>query len=161
MTSTPSRRSWLLPGALVLALVSLLAVSGVLWLGQRSTVEDGAPEAAREAAVTFFSVDYRHAEDDVAAVEELATGEFRTDYAAERDDLVAAVTRKKLVVTAEVPDDGVATEYAGPERAQVLVAVDVTTTTRTGGSAHARYRTRVELTLVDGTWLVSGLEKVA
>jgi len=161
MTVKLPRTAWLLPAALTLALVGLLATSGVLWFGRSPTVADGAPDVAREAAITFFSLDYRHAEDDVAAMQDLATGDFARDYADQRDDFVATLERKKLVVTAEVPEDGVATEYAAADRAQVLVALDVTTTTTSGEEAQARYRTRVELRMVDGSWLVSGLEKVA
>lgn len=156
-----SRRVWLLPAALALVLVGLLATTGVLLLDRRTTIAGGAPEVARDAAITFFSLDYRHAEDDVAAMLELATGDFATEYADQRDGFVSTLTRKKLVVTASVPEDGVAVEYAAADSAQVLVAVDVTTTTPSGEQADARYRTRIELSRVHDSWLVSGLEQVS
>ncbi len=57
-------------------------------------------------------------------------------------------------------DDGTAIERFGPEAAQVLVSVDVTTTAPSGVTDEARYRTRVALVRDGDGWLVSGLDQV-
>ena len=152
-------RRLFLPAALAVVLVGLLASSVVLWLGQRESLDRGALVAGQQGAVSFFSLDFRHAEDDVDRVLSQATGDFKKEYAEKRDEVVASVKDKQLVVTATVPDDGVALEYLAGDQAQVLVAVNVNTTSPSGAE-DARYRTRVELTKVDGDWLVAGVEQV-
>jgi len=152
-------RRVLLPTALVVVLAGLIAASVVLWLGDRETVDKGTLVAARQGAISFFSLDYRHAEDDVDRVLSQATGDFKKQYAEKRDEVVAGVEDKQLVVTATVPDDGVALEFLADDEAKVLVAVDVNTKSP-DGAEDARYRTRVELARVDGRWLVAGVEQV-
>ena len=153
-------RGWLLPAVLAVVLAALLAASTVLWLQQRERLDPGAVAVAREQARNFFSLDYRHADKDVDRVLALATGKFKKEYAASRKDVVAAVEKKKLVVSATVPKDGAAVEYLHGDSAQVLVAADVTTQNSAGASDEVRYRTRIELDRVDGTWLVSGVNQV-
>jgi Mce-associated membrane protein len=154
------RRTWLLPTLLALTLVGLLAASTVIWLQRRESLDNGAVAVAREQAQNFFSLDYRHAPADVDKVLGLATGTFKEEYASKRDEVVDSVTKKKLVVTASIPKDGAAVEFLTTDRAQVLVAVDVTTTTTSGASEEARYRTRIQLAKVDGSWFVSSVNQV-
>lgn len=150
----------LLTGGLLLALVALLATSAHLWRDRRAADDPaGAVTAARLAASAFFTLDHRDVEADLDRMLELTTGEFRTSYAEQRDALAAGVEEKGLVVTAEVPESGVAVEFFDGSTAEVLVAVD-TTTEAGGASEEQRYRTRVSLTRVDDAWLVSGVEQV-
>lgn len=158
--SDKTERRWLLPTALAVVLMALLATSAVLWQRQRVGLDEGAVAVAREQARNFFSLDYRHADADVDRVLSLATGDFKKQYAAKKDEVAAGVEKKKLVVTATIPDDGSAVEYLHQNRAQVLVAVDVTTKAGGGAAEAARYRTRIELTRVDDSWLVSGVNQV-
>ncbi|MEV5003983.1 hypothetical protein [Nocardioides sp. LML1-1-1.1] len=51
-------------------------------------------------------------------------------------------------------------EYFHQDDAQFLVAVDVTTVMKTRAAEEARYRARIKLTRVDGSWRVSGVEQV-
>jgi len=172
-TPTPAwTRPWFVPALLTLVLVALLATSAVLWVQRDDTVDRddsvGAPAsaslgmvvAARQGAVAFFSLDYRHAQQDVDAVIALATGEFRTEYTAQSADVVTSVTEKKLVTVAVVPPDGVAVEYAHGDEGQVLVAVDVTKTQGTAEPVVQRTRARIMLERVDGAWLVSNVQEV-
>jgi Mce-associated membrane protein len=154
MTSAQPGRARL-PLLLVVVLVALLAASLVLWLGQRRSLDQGAAVAARQEALNFFGLDYRHADQDLDAVLSLATGDFKSEYAAKRDQLAKSLADKKVVMTAEVPSDGTALEFETDSAATVLVAVDVTTNAVTN-----RYRARIDLTKVDGTWLVSGVDQV-
>lgn len=153
MTASLNRR--LVPMLLVAALVALLATSLVLWLGERRSLDDGAAVVARQEAMNFFSLDYRNAYEDLDAVLALATGDFKAEYAAQRDKLAESLAAQKVVMTAEVPENGTAIEFQADLRAAVLVAVDVTS-----GSATSRYRARLHLTKVDNRWLVSGIDQV-
>jgi Mce-associated membrane protein len=133
--------------------------------GDDNAVDPGMLVTARQEATNFFSLDYRHADADVARVLASATGTFKKQYAARRTEVVNGVTTKKLVVTATIPKDGAAVEFFDKTHGQVLVAVDATTTTgatgaNAGTNAVDRYRTRILLTKVGSHWLVSGLDQV-
>jgi hypothetical protein len=122
--------------------------------------------AARTAAETYFSLDHQRVGADMDAMRALGTPEFVDAYDSGSRALAARIRRERLVLSAQLPPDGTATEYLVSDRARVLVSVDVTTTrddadgeaTATGTT---RYRTRVALDLVDGAWLVSALDEVA
>jgi hypothetical protein len=116
--------------------------------------------AARKAATTYFTIDYRRLEADMRAMRELGTPAFVDVYDGAAKALAARLTRQRLVLSAGLPRDGTATEYVVTDRAQVLVSVDVTTA-RAGVEETTRYRTRVALDLVDGEWLVASLDRVA
>ena len=154
-----SRRSWVVPGALAVLVLALLATAFVLRPEGREA-DPGMLVAARQQAKNFFSLDYRHADDDVDRVLALSTGKFKREYASRRDEVIAGVSDKKLVVTASIPRGGAAVELVDGNRGQVLVAVDVSTGTLTGPTTQNRYRARLLLTRVDGRWLVSDLNQV-
>jgi Mce-associated membrane protein len=155
-------RRWLVPVVLVVLIVGLLVSSEVIRSGRGDDVDPGMLVAARSEASNFFSLDYRHAGDDVDRVLALATGTFKKQYAARRSQVVASVATKKLVVTASIPKNGAAVEFFDSHHGRVLIAVDVSTTdTGTAGTPTVnRYRTRLLLTKVKSHWLVSGLDQV-
>lgn len=158
-----TRLSRALPAALAVVLVALLGASAWLWYdGRESDRSAAASTTARTAASTFFTLDAADVDATVDAMLALSTGEFRTDYEAQRDRLVEEVESKGLKVTADVPDNGAALEFLDGDRAQVLVAVDATTTLPDGGTETNNYRVRVRLSWVDdeAAWRVSGLEQV-
>lgn len=153
-------------GVLVVALVGLLGTAA--WL-HRGGDDDDAPGAgssaavlvaAREGAVLFFSIAPETIEQSVDDLLARSTGAFRTDYEAARDQLVEQVQTKGVSTEAVVPADGLALEYLTADRAQVLVALDTTTTLPSGATELDNHRVRVQLSVVDGTWLVSALEQV-
>lgn len=171
--STPAwRRPWFLPTLLTLVLVVLLTTSAVLWIGRDDSVarDDsvGAPAgasvgmvvAAKQGAIAFFSLDHRHAQEDVDAVIALATGEFKTEYARQSGDVVASVVKKKLVTVGTIPADGVAVEYSHGDEGQVLVAVDVTKTQGKAEPVVQRARARILVKRVDGVWLIANIREV-
>ena len=132
-------------------------------IGNVGWTEDSAGravEAARTAATTYFTIDHRRLEADMEAMRELGTPEFVEEYDAGAQSLADRITEQELVLTAELPRDGTATEYLVTDRAIVLVSIDVTTA-RAGTEGSTRYRTRVSLDLVDGRWLVAALDEVA
>jgi Mce-associated membrane protein len=152
-------RTWLVPTVLAVLVVALLSTAFAVRPRGRD-VDPGMLVAARLQAKNFFSLDYRHADQDVEKVLALSTGKFKKDYASRRKEVVDGVVKKKLVVTATIPADGAAVELIDGDRGQVLVAVDVTTGPVGGASTENRYRTRIFVTKVHGRWLVSDLNQV-
>jgi len=152
----------LLPAVAGVLAVGLAGTAAFLELRSDDGVDPGMVVVARQEATNFFSLDHRHADEDVDRVLALATGTFKKEYAAQRKQIVDGVTEKKLVVTADIPDDGAAVEFYDDDEARMLVAVDVTTTgaSSTSEPTENRYRTRVLLTKVGDKWLVSGLNQV-
>ncbi|MBS4752218.1 hypothetical protein KG112_05275 [Nocardioides sp. zg-ZUI104] len=155
------RRERHLSLALAVLLVALVATAGVLWWRQRDDDRTAAVlTSARSAAETFFALDHASIEADLDAMAELATGDFAKAYATERERLAEQVRTKKLTITPSIPESGAAVEYLHDDDAQVLVAVDATTTAESGAAQTAHYRMRVVLAETDGRWLVSALEQV-
>lgn len=177
--AVPPRRPRLLVGLLSVLLVVVVATSLILVHDRRgaAAIEAQRPAdigaarwtensagravvAARTAATTYFTLDHTRIKADMDAMRRLGTPDFVDLYDARSQALAARIADDRLVLTAELPRDGTATEYLVTDRAQVLVSVDVTTTR--GESARVtRYRTRISLDLVDGTWLVESLDEVA
>lgn len=116
--------------------------------------------AAQSAATTYFTLDHRRIKADMEAMRALGTPGFVGQYDARAKALSARIATNKLVLSAVLARDGTATEYLVTDRAQVLVSLDVTTT-RGRAAGVTRYRTRIALDLVDGTWLVDSLDEVA
>lgn len=154
------RRRWVVPAVLAVVLAGLLGTSAVLWLSGRESLDDAPVAAARQATLNFFSLDYRRADADIDRVLSIATDPFKTEYAKSREKVKKGLRAKKLVVTATVPDNGAALEYLRGDRAQVLVAVDAKTVVNGKRSDDQRYRARIGLIEVDGTWRVSGVYQV-
>ncbi|WP_182376226.1 hypothetical protein [Nocardioides sp. WS12] len=163
---TASRvRAWREPVNLVIALlvtllIALLGTSAYLWQDRQTDLDQGVVEVAREHAESFFSLDHRDPDRSNDTMLALSTADFQKSYEARRDQVVAQLKEKEVVVTASVPEDGAAIEFLDEERAEVLVAVNVTTASRSQGSDDQRYRARVELSRVNGAWLVSAINQV-
>ena len=154
------RRSWIVPGVLVVLIAALLASSALIAAHRGRDTDPGMLVTARVQAKNAFSLDYRHADDDAAQVLALATGKFKKDYTASSKALIAAVVKKKVVISATIPQDGAAVEFTDSDHGRVLVALDVSTTPGGGATRQERLSTRIFLTKVDGKWLVSDLTKV-
>lgn len=144
---------------LAVALVALLATSTWLWWSERTDIDHGAAVTARQQAINFFSLDHRHIDDDLDRVLALSTGEFKQQYAQQRERVKDGVTKQKLIVSATVPDGATAVEYQHDDAAKVLVAVDATTKGKTESETN-RYRVRVALRRVEDRWLVSEINQV-
>lgn len=159
-SSSTLRQPWILPTMLSLLLVGLLTASALLWLGSRQQLDEAPLAVARQEAQNFFTLDYRHIDENLDRVESIATGPFKQQFAKKRDQVKKAVVGKKLRLTATIPDNGTAIEYEHGYHAQVLVAVNATTRTETGGADNNRYRARVQLIRQNGNWRVSGVNQV-
>ena len=154
-----ARRVPTAPAALALVLAVLLASSGIVWWRSLPADSSEAVAVAREEAENFFTLNHESVEDDVAKVLALAVGDFKREYAARRAEIVKHVRMRKLEVTATIPENGVAVEYLTESEARVLVAVDVSSRSE-DGVQDQRFRCRLTLKEVEGSWLVAELEQV-
>lgn len=145
-------------------LLALLVTAGVLvWqLQQAQAVQDRRNEllqAASEHAVTFLTVDYRHVEQDTAAVLGMAAGQFRQQYAASRPRLQQLVTQNRTVSTGNVLSAGVVS--SDEDSARVIVVADSNVRNLATSQPQPRhYRLQLDLTKQDERWLVTGLQFV-
>ena len=158
---------------LLAALVLALAVAAVLTWTRGAGRAEPAPaarelsadyravsDAARAEALAFLRVDHRDMEPVVDDVLAGATGDFREEYAAGRDELVASAQRSRAISYGTVRALGIGELEA--DRAEVLVAADVVARNRDTGGRDERRAQRLRLVLVqrDGEWLTSRLEFV-
>ena len=161
----PSRIAWICAGVLALTLVVLLAGDLLSLRRQHPAASTAALVAARTEAVNFFTLDYRHIDADIAAVLQLATGTFKTEYAHKQTTVRQGIVSGRLSSTATIDDASTAVEMQTRSQVIVLAAVDATTTAAgTAGSAAKsqtdRYRMRLTVDNVHGRWLVSSIEQV-
>jgi len=158
------------PWLLVAALLVPVLVAGALWFWQARELDDvddaraedrAAVNAATELAHNWASVDYREIDDYIETVQEGATGDFRDKF-----DQFVSVTRRlvvdnKQVQEPDIPKDGAALIERSGDQARVLVVLDAVMTTKANKEpVYKAERLLVELTKVDGEWLVSSLEPI-
>ncbi|WP_055494598.1 hypothetical protein [Streptomyces sp. TP-A0356] len=153
-----------LSAALVAATLLTTALS--VWLGVRLS-EQRADDlrrqdilaAARQSALNFTSLDYRHYGQDSGNVLKGATGDFKKEFAAQTAELTKLVARNKSVSEGQVLEAGIVRSDA--RSAQVLVVADskVTNTAVPEGQART-YRLQLDLVREQGRWLTSGVEFV-
>ncbi|MGV4981261.1 hypothetical protein ACVB8X_10965 [Streptomyces sp. NRAIS4] len=148
-----------LPVVLVAATVATAVLCG--WLGLdlsgRREVDQRRQDilaAARQSALNFTSLDYRHYDRDSRTVLEGATGDFKKQFAAQTAQLTKLVAQNKSVSQGQVLEAGIV--RSGERSARVLVVADskVTNTAVPGGQART-YRLQLDLVRVGGRWLTS------
>ncbi|MFI2432959.1 hypothetical protein [Streptomyces sp. NPDC018693] len=153
-----------LTAGVAVALVLATVVSG--WLGLRLSEQRATEQrrqdilaAARQSALNFTSLDYRHYARDSENVLKGATGDFKKEFAAQTTELTQLVARNKSVSEGQILDAGIVRSDA--RSAQVLVVADskVTNTAVPQGEART-YRLRLDLVLEGGRWLTSDVEFV-
>jgi Mce-associated membrane protein len=149
---------------LVAATVLTTALS--LWLAfglyeQREADQrrQGILAAARQSALNFTSLDYRHYDRDSANVLAGATGEFKKQFTAQTDQLTKLVARNRSVSEGQVLEAGIV--RSDEDSARVLVVADskVSNTAVPEGEART-YRLQLDLVHQDGRWLTSDVEFV-
>ena len=169
----PPRRLRAAAVGLVLALVVLLVL--VIAFASRlsgsskapSATSQGTPEerlvtvrAARQFAVSFFTYDYRRIGDYTKRIEASTTGNFRADFVSKEKTLKTVVTQLKTVATGQVPDTGAGLYTLSGDNATVLVAVNLKASNAVTKDGEKRYRVKIAMHRVNGTWLVSDFEQV-
>ncbi|MFC9245614.1 hypothetical protein ACFT7S_16800 [Streptomyces sp. NPDC057136] len=157
-----ARRGRALPAGLAVVAALLTASSG--WLGvhlyERHETERRHQDilaAARQSALNFTSLDYRHYDRDSKNVLNGATGDFEKQFSAQTAELTKLVAANKSVSEGQVLDAGIA--KADERTARVLLVADskVTNTAAPEGTAR-NYRLQIDLVLEDGRWLTSNVE---
>ncbi len=149
-----------------LGLVCVPAVAAAGWLGfqvyqwhedlQRNR---DVLAAARQSAVNFTSLDYRHYERDSENVLKSATGDFKRQFAAQTEELTKLVADNESVSKGQVLEAGIV--RADDESARVLVVADSEVTNVASPDGQSRhYRLQLDLEFTGGRWLTSGVEFV-
>ncbi|WP_367323631.1 hypothetical protein [Streptomyces sp. HUAS ZL42] len=152
--------------AVGLVVATVLTTTLTIWLSlglldQRETAQrrQDILAAARQSALNFTSLDYRHYGRDSANVLESATGDFKKEFAAQTKQLTELVNENKSVSEGQVLEAGIV--RSDEKSARVLVVADskVTNTAVPEGEART-YRLQLDLVYRDGRWLTSDVEFV-
>jgi Mce-associated membrane protein len=167
VTHPPAIRAAVAPGRLMLfaalALVTGAALVGtgvvapkIAAAGARDDRRVEVLHAARQQAVNFTTLDYRHLDRDLGRVLAGSTGDFRKQFRAGTKNLTELVTANKAVSAGEVLEAGVVSSDA--DSARVLVVADSTVVNRANPKGEKRhYRIQLDLVRRQGSWLVSDL----
>lgn len=169
--SRPSPRSaavsgrTLVLGALALLTVAALVATALLLpkVSAASARDDRRAailHAARQQAVDFTTLDYRHLDRDLGRVLRGSTGDFRKQFRAGTKDLTDLVTKNRAVAKGAVLEAGLVSSDA--DSARVLVVADSTVTNTASPKPEKRhYRIQMDLvrdpSVQGGRWLVSDL----
>jgi Mce-associated membrane protein len=149
-----------LPAAALIAATVLTAVLAC-WLGVKLSGQRAAEQrrqdvlaAARQSALNFTSLDYRHYGRDSADVLKGATGEFKKEFAAQTAQLTKLVAQNKSVSEGQVLEAGIV--RSDDRSARVLVVADSKVSNTAAPEGQARtYRLQLDLVRVGGRWLTS------
>jgi Mce-associated membrane protein len=166
----PSRwlhRRWLrrvLVALIALLVCALVAATGfMVWQHHKASAqrqrsaEFGA--AARQGVITLMSIDFNKAKDDVQRIVDNSTGQFKTDFQAQADDMVKASQDAKVVTTATVASAAV--QSMTDNSAVVLVAANSEVTNAAGAKKEPRtWRLSVTVARDGGQMKLSRVEFV-
>ncbi|WP_405473911.1 hypothetical protein [Streptomyces canus] len=162
MRSALSGRAW----SVGLVVATVLTTALTIWLSfglynQREAEQrrQDLLAAARQSALNFTSLDYRHYDRDSANVIESATGDFKKQFAAQTEELTQLVAQNKSVSEGQVLEAGIV--RSDEHSARVLVVADSRVTNIAAPKGEARtYRLQLDLVHRDGRWLTSDVEFV-
>jgi Mce-associated membrane protein len=161
-TRLPTGRALTLTLASALALVLTVTVYLAVRLhqqDQQALRDQDILSAARQEALNFTSVDYRDFDRDSHNVLSGATGDFKTQFAAQAEQLSSLVAANKSVSQGQVLDAGIV--RADGDFARVLVVADSKVTNTAAPAGQIRnYRLQLDLVLTGGRWLTSDVEFV-
>ncbi|MFI2345761.1 hypothetical protein ACH492_01585 [Streptomyces sp. NPDC019443] len=159
-----ARRGRALPATLAVATAVTTVLS--VWLAVQ-VYEQRAQEqrhqailaAARQSALNFTSLDYRHYARDSETVLKGSAGDFKEQFAAQTAELTKLVAANKSVSEGQVLEAGIT--RADEKTARVLVVADSKVTNTAAPQGQARtYRLQLDLVLENGRWLTSNVEFV-
>ncbi|GAC1381404.1 MAG: hypothetical protein NVSMB48_09380 [Marmoricola sp.] len=155
---------------LVNAVMALAAVAGLVGVGLmlRVTLADRRDDEATRDAVTaaerlveaVTSVDADNLSADIDAVLDLATGDFKDQFASQRASYLDAVTKAKVSSVGRVVESGVVSSSAKEVVVLVAASSTISNPKATDGDKRA-YRMKVTVVHRSDKWLVSELELVA
>ena len=116
-------------------------------------------QAAREAVAALLSYQPDTAEQDLASVQDLLTGDFKGEYTRLTEEVVIpAAKQQRIGAVATVP--AAATVSATADRAVALVFVNQTVTIGDGAPTDTASSVRVSMEKIDGHWLISDFTPV-
>ncbi|MFG2289438.1 hypothetical protein ACGFOU_25630 [Streptomyces sp. NPDC048595] len=149
-----------------LAVATTVTTVFACWLGaqvyEQRAVEQRYQDilaAARQSALNFTSIDYRHYERDSTNVLKGATGDFKKQFTAQTEQLTKLVAENKSVSKGQVLEAGITRADEDSARALVVADSKVTNTAAPDGQART-YRLQLDLRLKNGRWLTSGVQFV-
>lgn len=149
--------------SVTLAVVCVLALAASGFLGvqvyqarQDEQRNEDVLAAARQSAVNFTSLDYRHYERDSKNVLSSATGDFKKQFTAQTKELTGLVADNKAVSKGRVLEAGIV--RVDDDSARVLIVADSEVTNVNSPDGQARtYRLQLDMLLESGRWLTSGV----
>jgi Mce-associated membrane protein len=156
------RRAMLFGLAVVVSLAVLVAWLGFrVYQSQQAQAQRGLfLEAARQSALNLTTIDWQNAERDVQRILDGATGQFHDDFAARSQPFVDVVKQAKSTSVGTITEAGL--ETAGSGRAQVLVAMNVKTSSAGVSEQNPRaWRMRIYVEQVGEQAKVSNVEFVS
>ncbi|MGV0746671.1 VirB8/TrbF family protein [Mycolicibacter minnesotensis] len=121
-------------GGLIAADVVMLVHHNSVALRQRQSAEYAA--AARQGVVTLMSLNYETVDDNVKAILDNSTGEFKKDFEAHVGDFTQVARKSKTVTTVDTAVAGV--ESMSDNDAVVLVAANTKVTNVAGAKEEPR-----------------------
>ncbi|MCW7944569.1 hypothetical protein AAW14_21750 [Streptomyces hygroscopicus] len=152
--------------AAVLVAATVLTTALSVWLGVRLSGQRADEQrrqdilaAARQSALNFTSLDYRHYGRDSGNVLKGATGDFKKEFAAQTAELTKLVARNRSVSEGQVLEAGIVRSDARSARVLVVADSKVTNTAVPEGQAR-NYRLQLDLVREQGRWLTSDVEFV-
>jgi hypothetical protein len=138
-------------------LTSSTASSGAVAEAPVGTARDDSLRVAEEAGITLNTLDYRTAAQTLDAWEALATGSLLDDLRAKRAETASAVAKSKTTSTAKVLAVGVSKVAPDATSADVLVAVQVTTTEAKGAPTTKLVRDQLTVMQTAQGWKISAV----
>jgi Mce-associated membrane protein len=154
-----SRRTVGLLGAVALVLA---IAAGALFVADRQAAADAkagddALAAARSAAETLFSYDYRSIDDNIAAGKKVVTGSLASDYSATSAVVKPAAVDTKAIVKATVSEAAVVS--AASDKVVVLLYLNQATQSKNlQGTKLDLNRVRMTMVPTGGDWKISRAE---
>ncbi|MEU1273891.1 hypothetical protein [Streptomyces sp. NPDC005799] len=149
-----------------LVVATLLTTAAALWLSlrlhdqhEKDMRRQDILSAARQSALNFTSLDYRHYDRDSANVLDGATGDFKKQFSAQTQDLTKLVAENRSVSEGQVLDAGIVRSDAHSARVLVVADSKVTNTAVPKGETRT-YRLQLDLVHRAGRWLTSDVEFV-
>ncbi|MDG4668138.1 Mce protein [Mycobacterium sp. 236(2023)] len=134
---SPLRLRWSMPPHRIALLFGLGALAGVAavcgWVADTyhdqhvaDQQEAAYLQTARQGALNLTTIDWQHADTDIARILDVSTGQFRDDFSARAQDFTTVVKQTQSRTEGTIVDAGIESET--PTGAQVLVAINVTST---------------------------------
>jgi len=142
VTAVEKPRHWTseLRWALVAGLITVVALGGLAgWLGVQARGVEQSKQAkelylqvARQGALNLTTIDYQEADTDIQRILDSATGEFYEEFAQRSAPFVEVVKQTQSKTAGTVTEAGL--ESVDGDKAQAIVAVNVTTSNAPGAS---------------------------